>query len=138
MIVLALPLLCLNEGGCVGWVIKELNGRFFVFLNCKRGKGPIIFKAVCKMLGDGFDVEVEGRCRFGSSRVVENDMFETLSGCCKCLFLWGESVMVKMLLSSFNFGFLFSLRHWQGLRGSHPIVVGSQRDDSGLMVWAFY
>ncbi len=68
----------------------------------------------------------------------ENDMFETLSGCCECWFLWGESAMGKMLLSSFDFGFLFGLCPWQGLRGSHPIVIGSQSDESGLMVRAFY
>jgi hypothetical protein len=48
-----LPLCCLNEGGCVvGWVIRELNGRFFDFTNCKHGEGPITFKAVHEMLGD--------------------------------------------------------------------------------------
>ncbi len=138
VIVLALPLCCLNEGGCVGWVIGELNGRFFEFANCKRGKWPIIFKAVCEVLGDGLDVEVEGRCRFDSPRVAKSDMFETLSGCCNCWFLWGEGAMGKPLLSSFDFGFLFGLCRWRGLRGSHPIVVGSQSDKSGLMVWDFY
>ncbi len=95
VIVIALPVCCLNEGGCVGWVIRELNGRFFEFANCKHGKVPIIFKAVCKMLRDGLDVEVEGRCRFGSPCVVENDMFEILSGCFKCRFLWSESATGK-------------------------------------------
>jgi hypothetical protein len=46
--------------------------------------------------------------------------------------------MVKTLLSPFNFGFLFGHCHWRGLRGSHPIVVGSQRDKSQSMVQAFY
>ncbi len=107
-------------------------------MKCKHGKGPIIFKAVCEMLEDGFKVEVEHERHFGSPRVVKNDMVETLSGCCKCWFLWGESATVKTLLSFFDFGFLIGLCHWRGLRGSHPITVGSQSDKSGLMVWAFY
>jgi hypothetical protein len=134
VIVLMMTLCCLDEGGHVGWVIRDLNDRFFEFVNRKCSEGPIIFKAVCKMLGDGFDVEVEGGRRFGSPCVVENDMLKTLSGCCKCCFLWGKSAMVKKLLSSFNFGFLFSLHRWQGSRGSHPIVVGCQSDKSGSMV----
>ena len=132
------PLCCLNEGGLVGWVIGELNGRFFEFANCKCGKGPIIFKAVCKRLRDGFNDEVEGGHRFVSPCVVKNDMFETLSGCCERWFLWGESAMGKTLLSSFKFGFLFALRRWRGLRGSHPIIVGSQSGESRSIVWAFY
>jgi hypothetical protein len=114
VIVIALPLCCLDEVVQVRLVFGVLNGRFFEFTNCKRGEGPIIFEAVCEMLGDGLDVEVEGRCRFGSPRVVKNVMFETLSRYCECWFLWSKSAMLKTLLSPFNFGFLFGLRCWGG------------------------
>jgi hypothetical protein len=124
VIVFALPLFPLNEEERVGWVIGELNVLFFEFSNCKRGKRPIIFKVVYKMLGDGLDVEVEGRHCFGSPCVVKNDVFETLSGRCKCWFLWSESAMGKTLLSSLDFGFLFGLCRWRGLRGSHLIIIG--------------
>ncbi len=73
MIVFLLPLCCLYEGGCVGWVIGELNRMFFELADCKHSEGSVVFQAVCKVLGDSFNVQVKGGCCFGSP-VLSNMM----------------------------------------------------------------
>jgi hypothetical protein len=138
IIAFLLPLCCLNEGGCVGWVIGELNLRFFELVDCKHGEGSIVFQGVCEVLGDSFNVQVEdGHC-FGGPCVVKYDVFKTLRGCYECGFLWGEVAMGEMLLPSFDFWFFFCLCHGRRLKGSHPIIVGSQSDGMGSMVCDFY
>jgi hypothetical protein len=116
----------------------ELNHRFFELVGCKRGEVSVVFQAVCEVLRDSFDVQVEGGRRLGGPRVVKNDVFKTLCGCCECGFLWGEVAMRVTLLPSFDFLFLFCLVCRGGrLRGSHPHVVGSQSDKTRSMVCAF-
>jgi hypothetical protein len=80
MIVFLLPLHCLDEGGCVRWVIGELNRRFFELADCKRGEGSVVFQAVHEVLGDSFNVQVEGGCRLDSPHDVKYDVFKTLCG----------------------------------------------------------
>ncbi len=53
-----------------------------------------------------------------------NDMFEALHGRCESWFLELEGMARELLLTSFNFWFLFGLGRRQRLRGSNPIPVG--------------
>jgi hypothetical protein len=84
MVVFLLPLCCLNKGGCVGWVVGELNLRFFELADCKRSKGSIVFQVVHEVLRDSFDAQVKGGRHLGSPCDVKYYVFKTLRG-----FLWG-------------------------------------------------
>ncbi len=122
MVEVTLPFCCLNEVGIVSRIIRELDRGFFELTDCKCGKRSVVFQRVCEVFGDGLDVVVECGCRRGGSRVVKNNVFEALRGCCKCWFLWSEGAAGKTLLSTFDLGFLVSLRGGRGLGGSHPIL----------------
>jgi hypothetical protein len=138
MVVFLLPLCHLDECGHVGWVLRELNLRFFELTDCEHGEGSIVFQAVREVLGGSFDVQVKGGRRLGGPCVVkEYDVFKTLLGCCEHGFLLGEVAMGVTLLPSFDFWFLFCLCHGGRLRGSHPNVVGSQSDRTRSMVCVF-
>ncbi len=85
------------------------------------------------MVGDGFNIQIEGRCRLGGPCVVKNNMLQLLRGHHKRWFLWGEGAVLESRCS-FNFWFLLGL----GRFGScHAIIDGRLIDKSGLTAATF-
>ncbi len=78
------------------------------------------------MLREGFDVEIKGGRHLGSPRVIKNDVFKALRGCCKRWFLWGEGAAWESW-PSFYLGFLFGLCR---LGSCHSITLGCLIDES--------
>ncbi len=75
-----LPFCCLDEVGWVLGVRREVDSWRLEFSNGQRGKRAMVLQAVCNMLRDGFNIEIEGGCRLGSPRVVKNNMLQPLRG----------------------------------------------------------
>ncbi len=95
-----------------GWLHELASGQ------C--GEWTVEFQAVCNVLGDGFDVEIEGGCHLCSPCVIKNNWLKALQRCCKWWFLWSEEAAWK-LQPSFDLGILLGLGR---LGRSHPIAVG--------------
>jgi hypothetical protein len=114
-----LPFCCLNEVGQVRWVVWEVDGWYLEFPHGQHGEQTVKLEVVHNVFGDGFNIQIEGRCRLGGPRVVKNNMLQPLRGCHK-QFLRGEGAALE-LRCSFNFWFLLGL----GRFGScHAIVDG--------------
>ncbi len=124
---------CLDEVGRVRWVIWEVDGRCLEFPHCQRRKQTVKLEAVCNVFGDGFNIQIEGRCHLGGSCVVKDNMLQPLYGCHKQWFLWGEGAVLE-LRCSFNFWFLLGF----GRFGScHAIVDGCLINKSGSTAATF-
>ncbi len=138
VIVFPLPFSCFDKVGRVGQIGVEINVRCFELAKGEHCKRAIKLQAVCNMLRDGLDVEVEYGHRLGSHRVVKNDMFKALHGRCKCRLLGLEGAARESLLPCFDVVFLLGLGCCWRLRGSHPIAVGCQSNGIRLMAQTYY
>ena len=70
MVEVSLPFCCFKEVGWVQRVRREDNGWCLEFSHSQLGKWAVKLEAVCGVLGDGLDVEIEGGCCLGSPCVV--------------------------------------------------------------------
>ncbi len=76
----SLPFLCLDEVGWVRRVVWEIDGWCLEFPHGKRGKWTVKLEAVRNVFGDGFNIQIEGRCCLGGPRVVKNNRLQSLRG----------------------------------------------------------
>ncbi len=123
---ISLPFCCLNEVGRVRRVVWEVDGWCLEFPHGQHGKQTVKLDAVCNVFGDGFNIQIEGRCRLGGPHVVKNNMLQPLRGRRERWFIRGEGAALESRCS-FNFWFLLGL----GRFGScHVIVDGRLIDES--------
>jgi hypothetical protein len=83
VVVLPLPFCCLDKVGRILWVIREVMVGSLSSQITNAASGPSNFRWVCDVLGYGFKDMIGGGRHLGSPRVVENNVFEALHGCCK-------------------------------------------------------
>ncbi len=83
MVVLPLPFCCLDKVGRILQVIRDSDSWLLELTNHQCCKRAFKLQTVCDVLGDGFEVKIEGRRHRGSPRVVENNVFEALCGRCE-------------------------------------------------------
>jgi hypothetical protein len=118
MVEISLPFCCLDEVGWVRRVVWEVDGWCLEFPHGQRGKRTVKLEAVRNVFGDGFNIQIEGRCHLGGPSVVKNNMLQPLRGHHEQWFLWGEGAALESRCS-FNFWFLLGLG-WFG--SCHAIV----------------
>ncbi len=80
MVEISLPFCCLDKVGRVRGVVWEVDGRCLEFPHGQRGKRTVKLEAVCNVFGDGFNIQIEGRCHLGGPCVVKNNMLQPLRG----------------------------------------------------------
>ncbi len=80
MVVLPLPFCCLDKVGQILWVIHEGSSWLLELMNGQCVEQAIILQKVRNVLGDGFDIKIEGGHRLGSPRVIKDIVFEALHG----------------------------------------------------------
>ena len=80
VVVLPLPFCCLDEIGRIAWVCWENNGWLCELTNSQRHEWVVVLQAVHNVLGEGFDVEVEGGRHLHSPGVVKINVFKALRG----------------------------------------------------------
>jgi hypothetical protein len=130
---ISLPFCCLDKFGRVRWVVWEVDGRCLEFPHSQHSERTVKLEAVCYVFGDGFNIQIEGRCRLSGPSVVKNNMLQPLRGCRERWFLQGEGAALESRCS-FNFWFLLGL----GRFGScHAIVDRRLIDKSGSVATTF-
>jgi hypothetical protein len=72
-------------------------------------QAAVKLQTVCNMLGDGFEVKIEGGRCLGSPHVFKCNVLEALRGCSKQRFLWGEGAAMVELRRTFDLVFLLGL-----------------------------
>ncbi len=87
MVEISLPFCCLNKVGRVRRVVWEVDGQCLEFPHGQRGKWTVKLEAVCNVFGDGFNIQIEGRCRLEGPCVVKNNMLQPLA--------WALQMMVS-------------------------------------------
>ncbi len=80
---ISLPFCCLDEVGRVCWVVWEVDGWCLEFPHGQQGERTVKLEAVHNVFGDGFNIQIEGRCRLGNPCVVKNNMLQPLHGRCE-------------------------------------------------------
>ncbi len=80
MVEISLQFRCLDKVGRVRRVVWEVDGQCLEFPHGQRGERTVKLEAVCDVFGDGFNIQIEGRCHLGGPRVVKNNMLQPLRG----------------------------------------------------------
>ncbi len=76
----SLPFCCLDEVDWVRRVVWEVDGWCLEFPHGQRDERTVKLEAVCDVFGDGFNIQIEDRCRLGGPCVVKNNMLQPLHG----------------------------------------------------------